>query len=285
MRNIFSIFWIEILLQTCNGWMPSLLHDYRGNSDLNMGGYDATVGTDPSAPMQFFTLPGNTCPYAQRTLITLLELGISFDTCEVSFTPSKPEWYLKINPRGKVPAIRIPENNQVVYESSICNEFLCDYSSMTLKRTHELMPNNPMLRAKVRLLNDHCDNVFTKTQFTFLMNKNKEKDEELLMAMEHALTFFQDVLTETDGPFLLGSQFTLSDIHLFPFLLRLIVTLRHFKSYELPIEKFPALLTWFDTCSQRDAVKKTLITDQKIIEIYNRFLQIDYKFGGLNVNK
>lgn len=65
------------------------------------GGYDQTVGADPSTPIQFFVLPGNTCPYAQRTHIALVELGIPFDTTEVSGMP-KPDWYLKINPRGKV---------------------------------------------------------------------------------------------------------------------------------------------------------------------------------------
>jgi hypothetical protein len=39
--------------------MPRILTEIRG-------GYDATVGTDPSTPLQFFTLPGCTCPYAQR---------------------------------------------------------------------------------------------------------------------------------------------------------------------------------------------------------------------------
>lgn len=63
---------------------------------------DATVGINPSAPIQFFTLPGNTCPYAQRTHITLKELGLEFDTTEVTGMP-KPDWYLnQINPRGKV---------------------------------------------------------------------------------------------------------------------------------------------------------------------------------------
>ena len=62
------------------------------------GGYDATVdGADPSTPIQFFAFPGKTCPYAQRTHITLLELGIPFDITEVTAMP-KPDWFLKINP-------------------------------------------------------------------------------------------------------------------------------------------------------------------------------------------
>jgi hypothetical protein len=91
------------------------------------GGYDATVGLDPSTPIQFFTLPGNTCPYAQRTHITLLELNLPFDMTEVVGFPTKPDWYLKINPRGKVPALRVMptpitknnENNEmaVIYDN------------------------------------------------------------------------------------------------------------------------------------------------------------------------
>jgi hypothetical protein len=64
------------------------------------GGYDATVGTDPSTPIQFFTLPGCTCPYAQRVHIALLELLLPFDMTETSLP--KPDWYLKINPVSSI---------------------------------------------------------------------------------------------------------------------------------------------------------------------------------------
>jgi len=154
------------------------------------GGYDATIGVDPSAPLQFFTTPGNTCPYAARTYIVLKELDIPFDMMEVSGRP-KPAWYLKINPRGKVPAIRLPaQGNKVVYESAICCEFLCDM--MMTSSNHHLMPSDAMDRATVRLLNDHCDNVFTKTQFTFLMNKDESKDEELRQDLEEALMTYEE---------------------------------------------------------------------------------------------
>lgn len=82
------------------GFVSAGLPHFLRTTELR-GGYDATVGINPSAPIQFFTLPGNTCPYAQRTHITLKELGLEFDTTEVTGMP-KPDWYLKINPRGKV---------------------------------------------------------------------------------------------------------------------------------------------------------------------------------------
>ena len=45
----------------------------------SMGGYDATIGIKPNLPIQFFTTPGNTCPYAARTMIVLKELNIDFE--------------------------------------------------------------------------------------------------------------------------------------------------------------------------------------------------------------
>lgn len=248
-----------------------------------MGGYDATVDrTDPGTPIQFFCLPENACPYAARTLITLKELGIPFDTFEVS---GKPDWYLRINPNGLVPALRVPTyDNEVVYESAICCEFLCDYCTTILKERQTLLPeNDPMLRARIRLLNHFGDDVLLKAQFTFLMNKEDTKEAELCQDMEQALAVYEDALTDSGGPFLLGKDFTLADVHILPFISRLIVTMRHYKQYEL--NKFLNLLEWFDVCSKRDSVQESALTEEKMIQIYNKFMEIDYSFGGLNENK
>lgn len=248
------------------------------------GGYDATVGADPSTPIQFFAMPGNTCPYAQRTHIALKELCLPFDMTEVTGMP-KPDWYLKINPRGKVPALRVPTADYaVIYESSICNEFLCDYATK-LQHDHNLLPEDPFLRASIRLLNDHCDNTFAKTQFTFLMNKDDTKDDELCAEMEDALSAYEDALVESKGPYLLGKDFTLADVHVFPFLQRLVITLKHWKNYELPKDKFPNLLLWLGSCLGRESVKESSMSKEKTIEVYTRFVEADYKFGGLNKSK
>ncbi|KAL7437470.1 hypothetical protein ACHAXH_004205 [Discostella pseudostelligera] len=262
----------------------------RGVRTVLRGGYDATIGADPNTPIQFFAFSGKTCPYAQRTHIALLELGIPFDMTEITSMP-KPDWYLKINPQGKVPALRVPTADYaVIYESAICNEFLCDYATTTQQSHnmghHSLMPVvDPFARAKIRLLNLHCDNAFTKTQFTYLMNKNDELDEGLRDEMENALQPFEDSLVQSKGPYLMGNEFTLADLHLFPFIQRLVVTLKEWKGYELPQDKFPILLAWFPACMERESVKESSMTTDEIIEVYERFVSVDYKFGGLNKNK
>mmetsp|Transcript_13080 Transcript_13080/g.15353 ORF Transcript_13080/g.15353 Transcript_13080/m.15353 type:complete len:289 (-) Transcript_13080:133-999(-) len=285
MKSILKIVALLVLFQEAHGLLQSLKWSKMKPSSLYMGGYDATIGADPSTLLQFFTTPGNTCPYAARTYMVLKELEIPFDMTEVS-TQDKPDWYLNINPRGKVPAIRLPGlDNLVVYESAICCEFLCDYSATNLNVPTTLMPEDAIQRACIRLLNDHCDNVFSMTQFTFLMNKDESKDEELSRAMEDALITYEEALEKRGGPYLMGKIFTLSDVHILPFILRLIVSLRHYKNYELPLDKFPKLLAWYDLCSKRDSVKGASLTEDKIIDIYGMFIKIKYKFGGLNKNK
>jgi len=232
---------------------------------------------------------------------------------EVSGMP-KPDWYLKINPvssitddlfflsifwrhrstsscvcyiekRGKVPALRIPtEQNAVIYESAICNEFLCDYATK-LQKHHTLMPTDPIKKAQIRLLNDHCDNVFSKTQFTYLMNKNDEMNESLCAEMEDALICYEDALGESKGPYFMGECFTNADLHVFPFIQRLVITLKHWKDYELPSDKFPNLLAWHDSCLERESVSQSSMSKEKTIEVYGRFVSADYKFGGLNTSK
>lgn len=258
------------------------------SSSLKMGGYDATVGANPSLPIQFFTLPENACPYAARTRIALQELNLDYETTEISVSP-KPDWYLRINPRGKVPAIRVPAcNNEVITESAICNEFLCDYAFTTgagTGSTTTLLPQDPTLRARIRLLNDHCDNVMTKAQYTYFMNKDVANDSEMLKQLENTLEVYEDAINQSGGPFLMGEQFTLADAHMLPFFLRLVVSLEHFKRYLLPQDKFPKLLEWFHLCSKRDSVKESSLSNDRIIDIYTKFLDIDYSFGGLNANK
>eukprot|EP00956_Cyclotella_meneghiniana_P041196 scaffold218443_cov83-Cyclotella_meneghiniana.AAC.1 len=257
-----SILIIPLLLSNqVAGFASATSHVGRALHTRLHGGYDATVGADPSTPLQLFVLP-------------------------VSGQP-KPDWYLKINPRGKVPALRVPSlgYDAIIYESGICNEFLCDYASMTLGKQHQLLPeSDPLIRAKIRLWNDHCDTVYSKTQFTFLMNKHDQKNMELKDEMENALLFYEDILENSDGPYFIGEQFSIADIHLFPFIQRMVVTLKHWKGYEMPADKFPNMINWIKKCSERESVKLSSMGEDRIIEVYSKFIEVDYQFGGLNKN-
>lgn len=287
------------------------------------------VMTDGDKLFNFYSLEGGMCPYAgmywyvtaasmlgrgndsethrlyslhepffhcetARTWITLLELGIPFELIEVN--RQEKDWYLKINPRGKVPALQNLIDGNIIYESAICDEYLCDYArQMEGERSQpppgptpkvwKLMPVDAAKKAAMRLLNDHTDTQLGPAQFTYLMNNDKDKDQELLEKIEKALAVLEDALQSSGGPYLMGEEFTLADIHVLPFFLRLVVTFEHFKGYKLSEEMFPRLLAWFDLCSAKESVKATSKSKERIIEVYEKFFEMNYSFGGLNKNK
>lgn len=184
------------------------------------------------------------------------------------------------------------KDGTVVYESAICNEYLSDvareldHDGTTLKEgCSKLMPVNPAERAALRLLNDHVDNKLTPAQYTLLMNKDEEKEKELIQTLEEALAVLEASIARTGGPYLMGKDFSLADVHVLPFFLRLTITLDHFKGYKLPKEKFPNLLEWFDLCSAKESVKPSAKTREEHIAKYNRYMKLDNAFGGLNKNK
>lgn len=217
--------------------------------------------------------------------MTLLELGFDFETIEVQ---GRPDWYLNINPRGKVPALQIPnDENAILYESAICNEYLCDQFAMKSKDNEAVtfMPSTPLLRARVRLLNDHYDSVVGPAQFTFLMNKDVEKDPDLIKAMEDSLNVYEQAIFTSGGPFLMGETFTLADVHLLPFFYRLVVSLSHYKGYRLDPQRYSRLLTWLDVSLQRETVRAATPSEERVVEVYKMFIGQDYAFGGLNKNK
>jgi Glutathione S-transferase len=96
---------------------------------------------------------------------------------------------------------------------------------------------------------------------------------------------YEEALEKSGGPYFLGNQFTLADLHILPFIQRLVVSLRHWKGYSLPQDKFSRLLDWFSLCLERESVKKSSMDDEKIIRVYQRFMDANYSFGGLNQNK
>jgi glutathione S-transferase len=48
------------------------------------------------------------CPYVQRALIALCEKQVEHQTTYIDLN-EKPEWFLKISPRGKVPVLLVDD--------------------------------------------------------------------------------------------------------------------------------------------------------------------------------
>jgi len=78
------------------------------------------------------------CPFVQRSVITLLEKGNTFDVTYIDLA-NPPEWFLKISPFGKVPVLKV--GSQAIFESAVINEYLDE----TIEP--HFMPQDPLTRA------------------------------------------------------------------------------------------------------------------------------------------
>ena len=83
--------------------------------------------------VQKFTLYNNNlCPYAARAILALTETGHkNTEIVDIDLSVPRPEWYLKLNPYGQVPALKIEDGSdgndyQMVLESLFVAEYISD---------------------------------------------------------------------------------------------------------------------------------------------------------------
>ncbi|KAG6843460.1 hypothetical protein H0H93_000918, partial [Arthromyces matolae] len=156
------------------------------------------------------------------TEIALAESGLEFTGFEIDLQ-SKPEWYAtRVNPASKVPAIAYggpvvapddpsPESTKLA-ESLVLLEFIADLST-----PGTLLPTDPVLRAKVRFFIHTVTNTIESTFLAVVLRG--EPVEKVLESIEKIQS-----LLPNEG-YAIGSQFTIADAAVAPFLARLEVIL------------------------------------------------------------
>jgi glutathione S-transferase len=81
------------------------------------------------------------CPFVHRATAMLLEKGVPFEVRHVDLS-AKPDWFLAISPRGKVPVL--VANGVALFESAAILEFLDETNGP------RVVPDDPYERARQR---------------------------------------------------------------------------------------------------------------------------------------
>ena len=146
-----------------------------------------------------------TCPYVQRSVITLKHKRIDFDITFVDLS-DPPAWFLELSPLQKVPVLRI--DGEVLFESAVINEYLDDITG------GELQPKDPLDRARNRAWVEFASNMIGNL---YMMKMSKDEESyhqyrdrlvDLLQRVERRLG---------DGPWFDGENFSLCDTAFAPF--------------------------------------------------------------------
>ncbi|KAF3445208.1 hypothetical protein FNV43_RR14902 [Rhamnella rubrinervis] len=184
------------------------------------------------------------CPFCQRVLLTLEEKHLPYDLKLVDLA-NKPEWFLKINPGGKVPVVKFDE------------EWIAD-SDVITQSLEEKYPDPPLRtppeKASAGL------KIFS-TFIGFLKSKDPSDGTEQVLLNE--LSSFNDYLKE-NGPFVNGKEVSAVDLSLGPKLYHLEIAVGHYKNWTVP-DSLPYVKSYMKTIFSRESFVKTRALTEDVI--------------------
>jgi len=202
----------------------------------------------------FWYFGNRRCPFAHRAWWSALEKKFGdFRYVHIDLGDNKPEWYQKeLNPLGSTPCVY--NNGQGVFDSLIVCEFLEDNWK---GQGVDLLPSDPAQRAIVRLLASQLN---TSPFFGILGAGSQKERDECAQKCDEALKTFNDlakrVVPNPQGPYLYGA-FSLADIANFTLIDRFIPVLKHYRNYDLQLEKYDRIHSAYEAVKTHDAFKTT----------------------------
>lgn len=157
---------------------------------------------------------GTTCPFSQRCRFVLFEKGMDFEVIDIDLF-NKPKDIIKMNPYGQVPIL--VERDLILYESNIINEYIDE------RFPHpQLMPSDPIQRARVRLFILNFEKELFSHVNTFENKKTMDNDEnyeKIRLIVGNRLTQISPIFLK--NKYILGDEFSMLDVVISPLLWRL----------------------------------------------------------------
>jgi glutathione S-transferase len=215
------------------------------------------------ADLHFIT--AEVCPYAQRTHLALREKGLDYEHTEVDLK-NKPAWFEEVSPYSKVPVLK--SGDQVVYESTIINEFIEDSFPEP-----SMMPSDPLRRAQARIWIDYSNTRFIDAFYDLLSAKDADAQAELAAKLTGCMEYMEDAGLAAMGsdPYWLGANVSLVDVAFWPFFERL-PALTHYRGVGIP-ERCTRLKAWAEAMEARDSVQSTMHQADYYINSMSRYAQ------------
>jgi len=221
----------------------------RSSSSSSAGPEEELPTPGDGVEVMFFT--NKMCPYSQRNWMMLEEKDVSYSVVEIDLE-DKPAYYQTyINPNGKVPAILVVENKNIITDSRDIDEYLA--KKYQERGNQGLWPETTQGQLKAKELSDIIDNNLAGAFWSWLSSSGADVEEEtsLRSQVESVLeTIEQRFFMQSDenanenvdgsrgegggGPWLLGDTFTIADIEALPFVDRLHFALNKQKGWTIP---------------------------------------------------
>ncbi|KAI3845420.1 hypothetical protein MKW98_029071 [Papaver atlanticum] len=184
------------------------------------------------------------CPFCQRVLLTLEEKKVTYQMHLID-TANKPQWFLEVNPEGKVPVVKF--DGKWVPDSDVITQTLeTKYPEPSLVTPSEYSSVGSKLFGSF---------------VTFLKSKDASDGSEQALITE--LSALEEHL-KAHGPYVNGEKISAVDLGLAPKLYHLEVALGHFKSWSVP-ENLTHVKNYMKLLFSRESFVKTQPADKKYL--------------------
>jgi glutathione S-transferase len=175
------------------------------------------------------------------------EIGMEHDAKRVdlkSKTLEDDSDYLKVNPKGAVPALQL-ESGDVLTENAVVLQYIGDRASWP----EVLPPLGEFRRYRVlELVNFITTELHKRFAFLFDREASAEFKEFVKVGLSQRLDWIDERLG--DGPFLMGEELTLPDPYLF--------VITRWTDKMLGLDRWPNLRGFYERMLQRDSVRNVL---------------------------
>ncbi|KAI3396003.1 hypothetical protein diail_574 [Diaporthe ilicicola] len=167
----------------------------------------------------------HTCTWANRANVCLAELGVPFEERIINVDGPRPADFLRLNPRGLVPVLIF--NDQVIIESQIVCQFLCDIFPSDLC-PRPTCTAGALKRAKMSFFIDAYWTKFHTILFRLFEAPTKADEEKVIDDAIDGIRKEVEPLLIDAAPFWGGSEkLTLAEVITGPFVIRAVTLSKH----------------------------------------------------------
>jgi len=144
------------------------------------------------------------CPYVERSRVVLEEKDVDYRSTDIDLS-EKPDWFLEISPRGKVPVLVV--DDEPVFESNVINELLEE-----LYPEPSLFPTDPMERANARSWMVFAgDEIMSPAATFWFSGDDEEAVAEARETLDENFGKVDEKLARHDGDYFFEEGFSLVD--------------------------------------------------------------------------
>lgn len=197
-----------------------------------------------------------TCPFVQRAVLVLEEKGVDYDVTFIDLR-NKPDWFLKISPRGKVPVLQVEGVN--LFESQAISEYLDE-----VYPDGPLMPADAVGRARDRAWFGFASEEIFFPMYRLMTAKEPEARDKELALIASKLERVEEALV---GDWLSGdgARFGMADVAFAPFFTRAAL-LESQGAQVVPLE-LTRVKAWGERILARPSLSRSVPEDYTQVEL------------------